>query len=343
MEYSATNQSIQWFKRLDEQGELELSPAFQRNPIWDDQQSSYLIDSILNDLPVPEVYTRVITSPEGDATHEIVDGQQRMRAILNFVKNDLVLSGTDVSPQWIGKSWSDFDDPKKQRFWEYKIVVRELGQVSDGEVRDLFRRLNINAVVLNDQELRHARFTGQFISLVEDLANDNWLLNRGVANLQQIRRMEDVEFVSELIVGLMAGPQDKKKTLDDYYEDYEVDFPDKRHWKKTYEQTRSLLDQVFGQQEIREWRGKSDFYTLFLSFGDLVTSATKISASKRSAIKAKLMTFLTQVKQAKRKDNTKHFSKRVHEYTDAVTRAATDLARRNARQKIIDKLIRSSL
>ena len=80
MKSSATNLKISWFKREHDQELLDLSPDFQRNPIWSEDEASYLIDSILSGIPVPEIYSRSKTSPEGETVHEIVDGQQRRRA-----------------------------------------------------------------------------------------------------------------------------------------------------------------------------------------------------------------------------------------------------------------------
>src|SRR5688572_425095 len=94
----ASNRKVTWFLREDEAGSLDLSPAFQRRPIWSVEQSSYLIDTILNGLPFPEIYIRASTSPQAHTTYEVVDGQQRIRSILEFAKNDLQLVGNEISP-----------------------------------------------------------------------------------------------------------------------------------------------------------------------------------------------------------------------------------------------------
>ena len=101
-----------------------------------------------------------------------VDGQQRIRSILDFAKNDLPLSGDEVAPQFVGKTIEELSPQQKTAFWDYDVVTRELHDASDGDIRDLFRRLNISAVNLNDQELRHAKFTGEFITAMEELADD---------------------------------------------------------------------------------------------------------------------------------------------------------------------------
>jgi hypothetical protein len=343
MQYTATNHKISWFKREEDQDALDLSPAFQRKPVWTDEQSAYLIDSILNELPIPEIYLRSISAADGSTIHEVIDGQQRIRAVLGFVRNDLVLEGDDITAKWFGKSWDDLTEPEKVKFWNYQIVVRELGQIADGEIRDLFRRLNINAEVLNDQELRHAHYTGEFLKTVERLADDEWLLSRGAVNLKNIRRMEDVEFVSELLVGLMAGPQEKKQTLDGFYEDFDKQFPDRSYWEQIYYDTRELIDNVLGTANVRRWKSRSEFYSLFLAFGDLAIAERKLSNAQRKRLREELESFREKVNQAKKKDNKQSFPNYVHEYADAVSRAATDLARRNTRHHVLQTLIKRAI
>ena len=53
---NTTTYNISWFKKASDAGELEMSPPFQRNPVWTDRQKSFLIDSILNGYPIPEIY-----------------------------------------------------------------------------------------------------------------------------------------------------------------------------------------------------------------------------------------------------------------------------------------------
>jgi len=335
---TATNRKITWLAREDSAGTLDLSPAFQRRPVWTEEQASYLIDTILNNLPFPEIYIRSNTSPDGKTSYEVVDGQQRVRSILEFSQNNLSLSGKELSSKWINKTFENLSDQEKTSFWNYEVVTRELNEASDGEIRDLFRRLNINAVTLNDQELRHAKYKGEFISLMEELAEDEWWLDNRIVNIRQIRRMEDVEFVSELFVLLMAGPQDKKKTLDDYYSDYENSFPEKHILTKKFKLTRDIIYNVIGGEGIKSWSGKSDFYSLFHLFCHL---SEKIPFTKENKIniREELKRIRISVDQAKRRDNKVKYPKDIVDYADAVTRAATDVARRKARFEILLKKI----
>ena len=53
---NTTLRNISWFKSAHDRKELDIKPPFQRNPVWVTRQKSYLIDTILNKFPIPEIY-----------------------------------------------------------------------------------------------------------------------------------------------------------------------------------------------------------------------------------------------------------------------------------------------
>ena len=334
----ATNHPISWFRKFVSAGSLDLSPAFQRRPVWSDAQASYLIDSILNDLPIPEIFVRTKTSADGDTTVEVVDGQQRLRSIIRFFNNELELTGTDVSAEWVGSTWDHLDPSVQKRFWSFKVVVRELETASDTEVRDMFRRLNANQLSLNLQELRHAQYTGEFITAVEKIADDSWWTVNKIVTPAQSRRMLDVEFISELLIGLLAGPLDKKKGLEDYYADYDDHFPDRELWEDRFQQTRGLTAAVLGGS-FSGWNSKTEYYSLFLACGRLVLDRRVPSTAELDDVIARLKKFRKEADVAKRRETRRSSPQYVADYADAVTRASTDLARRLHRIGVIEALL----
>ncbi|MCP5058187.1 MAG: DUF262 domain-containing protein [bacterium] len=342
MNPSATNHPISWVKKYHDDKALDLSPVFQRKAVWSDSQASYLIDSILNDLPVPEIFVRTATSAVGETVLEVVDGQQRLRSIIRFYSNDLELLGDDVTPRWAGTTWDDLSPDQKKAFFAFKLIVRELEGATDAEVRDMFRRLNASQSSLNDQELRHSQFQGEFISLVEALADDDWWVEHKVVTPSQIRRMADVEFISELLVSMMSGPLDKKQGLEEFYVDYDDDFPDRDHWRDQFLKTRRLSLRLAGD-ELRGWRSKTEFYSLFLASAWLRTDDQVPSSKRMPAAIKRLKTFREKVNKAKRKDNTETFEPAVHEYAEAAVRASTDLARRRLRSQVIQEVVTGKL
>jgi uncharacterized protein with ParB-like and HNH nuclease domain len=68
-----------------------LVPPFQRNAVWTIVQKSYLIDTVLNGLPIPELYMQDVGDESGNEKHIVVDGQQRVRAVLDYVLGNFSL------------------------------------------------------------------------------------------------------------------------------------------------------------------------------------------------------------------------------------------------------------
>src|SRR5258708_4854702 len=136
MDASASNQKISWFRKEEGIGALDLSPQFQRRSVWTDEQASYLIDTVLSGLPIPEIYIRSSSSPAGESRYEVIDGQQRIRSVLQFGANDLELGGDHVSAKWSGKRFDDLTDTEKGSFWDYSIVVRDVHGATDLEIRN---------------------------------------------------------------------------------------------------------------------------------------------------------------------------------------------------------------
>jgi hypothetical protein len=72
---------------------LEINHDFQRGNVWKPAARTMLIDTILRQLPIPKVYFRTkINTRTQRAIREIVDGQQRIRAIIDFAEDKFSLS-----------------------------------------------------------------------------------------------------------------------------------------------------------------------------------------------------------------------------------------------------------
>jgi len=333
----ATNHPISFFKGLVNAGTLDLTPSFQRRPVWSDAQASYLIDSLLSGLPIPEIYIRTKTDDNGDEVREVVDGQQRLRSMIRFFQNDLTLIGKDVSPVWRGTSWDSLSAQQRTEYWQYKVVVRELHAASDAEVIDMFRRLNANASTLNDQELRHSQFRGEFINAVEDLADNPWWLEKHIISHAQIRRMIDVEFIAELLAGLIGGPMEKKSELDDYFTDYDETLDP--YWPELFEQTRERVVTITNG-DFSGWRTKTEFYSLFLAIGMLTyEDAFPVKAEAVLRSRVRLAKFRASVDRIKKGTSAKAPPK-AERYYEAVKRASTDRSRRATRIEIIQGVIK---
>lgn len=93
--------------------------------------------------------------------------------------------------------------------------------------------------------------------------NDDWSLF-GVFSANDVRRMLDVEFISELAIGFLHGVQNKKDSLDDWYQAYEEEFDDRNSVESLFQNVLGELKACMPDFARIRWRKKSDFYSLFL-------------------------------------------------------------------------------
>ena len=244
MKFTSTLHPISWFRDHYLNGGLAIKPPFQRRPVWTPRQKCYLIETILLDLPIPEIYVQRSVTADGVETFAIVDGQQRIRSVLQFIGsdsdeeerefNEFALDKLDSTSGWRGFSFADLSDEQKKAFFSYEFTVRYLYTESDEDTRDVFRRLNKYLTPLKPQELRNATYSGPFARLAERLADDEYWAENKIITPASIRRQGDVEFVSELMIGTLHGPQGGAAgVIDQYYatyEDYDDEFPTRNLW-----------------------------------------------------------------------------------------------------------------
>src|ERR1017187_2536928 len=107
---------VEWHK----QKRLDLNPDFQRGSVWSPAARTFLIDTILRQLPVPKVYLRTkIDVVTKHAIREVVDGQQRMRAILDFANDGFALSKR--AGEFFGLKYSTMTVEQQEHFLSYPI------------------------------------------------------------------------------------------------------------------------------------------------------------------------------------------------------------------------------
>jgi hypothetical protein len=279
-----------------------------------------------------------ITEATGEQKHILVDGQQRIRAVLDFLSGEFELE--EESPRWPGMSFEDFSGDDKKKIYEYSFVVRLLPDIPDQEVRDIFQRLNKNTMTLTAQELRHATYWGPFIKLMEEISDHEFWNDSGLFSANDRRRMADAEFVSELAVAYLNGIQNKKKKLEEYYQQYEETFDDREAVHTVFVKVLGELEQLLPDLSKTRWRKKSDFYSLFLCFAAHVADLP-ISAEKRLSARIALIDFASSVDQVIREETPDgvEVPEFVTDYVKNVERAASDLAARAARDRILKEIM----
>ena len=143
-----------------------------------------------------------------------------------------------------GKKFSELPASIKNQILTYDISADLLIGADDPQVLQIFARLNSYSVTLNAQEKRNAKFFGVFRSTAYELGTSHlkfWIDN-GILTYHGVARMAEAELVSELLVALLAGLQDKKSSIDRYYALYEDQFPQEQEIRQKFEHIVGWID-----------------------------------------------------------------------------------------------------
>lgn len=199
-QYSTTH-----LKRLVEnRTELIIAPDFQRNEVWKRKQSAELVESILMGIPIPTIYLFEMKN----GTKQVVDGRQRITAILNFLNDKLILKDLKILPQCNDKKFSELDSKMQGIFEDYQLSFYIIQPPTPERVKyDIFDRVNRGGTRLTNQEMRNALYIGRSTKLLKELSLSPFFLNatgRGIS----AKRMKDQYIILRSIAFYLL----KKKT-----------------------------------------------------------------------------------------------------------------------------------
>lgn len=371
MRFEAGTQTISWFQKEYKEGTISLRPPYQRKPVWAARQKCYLIESILLGMPVPEIFVHETTSPDGQTLHAVVDGQQRIRTVLQFLGFTTLTPEGKPEPDeeefagfaldkfdrrsmespWLGKRFADLTDEERVKFFEYKFHIRSLISTEEHELREMFTRLNRFLTALNAQELRHATYTGPFAKLAEQLSENEYWLKSGLMSRALIRRLGDVDFVSQLLIGVIHGPEGGSgAVVDEYYrtyEDYDLEegIPDQRRATRLFNRTLAFVQKLFpniqDDAELR-WDNRADFYSLFVALAGIIREHDVPKDKSAPALRNALQKFSRDVNR-RLADEDAPATVNVVEYARAIEKGVNDKARRADRHRILTTVIESTL
>ena len=162
---------------------------------------------------------------DGSSLYHVVDGKQRLLSVLEFLEDKFPVSKSSYSLLRVMQASTSANLTRTQKgFYSYFLPVEFFTAITHEEVTEIFDRFNRNVQRLNDQELRHARYGGQFIKLMETLADEPLWQELGTFSQADVRRMKDVEYVSVLFILTMHGIQEGD-ALDDFYAEYDEEIP----------------------------------------------------------------------------------------------------------------------
>lgn len=203
--------SVYELLRQYQNGRIILDAEFQRNLVWNKNDMSRFVESIILDLPIPALFFNQTVDNE----YIVVDGRQRLSTLISFLgkakKGDVFedinfkLRGLKGLKHLNGKTYQDL---KEYIGLQARIEDKALNifvikpSVKLDIIYDIFDRINTGGTKLNKQEVRNALLAGKSNQLLRDLAQTDYFqeaIDNGISD----KRMKAQETVLRVLSFMM--------------------------------------------------------------------------------------------------------------------------------------------
>lgn len=196
-------ESIQSLYRLYNNEKLLANRRYQRKLVWTIEEKQSFIDSIIKGFPIPIILLAEV-GEAGDIKYEIIDGMQRLNAIMSFIEQEYSKNKLYFDLNTIAETKEKLDsgilkqaNPILDRnicvqIAGYQVPVSIYTEREEKNIDEVFRRLNSNGRHLSRQELRQAGSTGAFANVVRRLSANT----RGDSSISDILPLNKMKLIS---------------------------------------------------------------------------------------------------------------------------------------------------
>ncbi|EKR1450048.1 DUF262 domain-containing protein, partial [Salmonella enterica subsp. houtenae serovar 48:z4,z32:-] len=254
------------------EGKLKVNRKYQRKLVWTMEEKEALVDSIKNGYPIP-----LILLADVDGHYEIIDGLQRLNAIISYIENQfgskgkyfniesfplanqLAKSGEIISH----KNEREIDDVSSSvNFTSYQIPVTIIPKASESEITEVFGRINSYGRQLSDQEKRQAGIITSFSQLVRKLAIEiRGDVSEDIVDLKKTPEISTTNkrepnkkysVVAENVFWVKQGILNAKGLRDSYDEELLADIAISILLKEPFKYSKENLDEVYELNSSRQ-------------------------------------------------------------------------------------------
>lgn len=273
MRTSAENRRIRQLLSGIQSGEIIPRPDFQRELVWSNRDKIRFLDTILRGYPFPEIYLAVgevnLTTAAG--VEMLVDGQQRVTTLHQYFTGSqaIRLIGSGILP------YHELHQDVKTEFLNYEVAVRNLGIISDDEIREVFQRINSTSYSLNAMEIHNARYRGPLKTAAEEISEDQFFEEHRIFSAQDMRRMRDIVYTLTILISMLSTYFNRDDELEAYLSRYNDEFPEDADIRRRFAITRDFIEQAGFEPRSRAWK-KTDLLVLFVELDRLLNKEGQI-------------------------------------------------------------------
>jgi hypothetical protein len=273
---------------------------------------------------------------------EVVDGQQRLNSVFQFLNDEFPLLKTH-NKELGGQTFSQLHSSVQNDILKYKFLVNTLDDVTDAEVLNIFARLNTYTESLKGQELLNAQWFGEFKQEIYKTSHKyyNFWTEQNILKDRQISRMADATLTSDLYICMIDGLRGTGvKVIGSYYEKFDDNFPGASNFSNSFDSIINEIGNIYGDKlRNSPFRRVPLFFTLFLLIYDtkyglknLSNPKIRISAQIRRQVSERLDSLSIIL-------NQKEPSPEYNVFRDYARAATADVGKRKYRHEFMRQYI----
>ncbi|WP_426041699.1 DUF262 domain-containing protein [Brevundimonas sp. TWP2-3-4b1] len=283
-------------KRIDRKS-IKLDPDYQRRHRWSRETSSRLIESLILNIPIPVVFISQDVDVDAEVTEDssrytVIDGQQRLTAIHDFLRNKFPLEGLETLSELNGAYYKSLPSFLVRRLEERTVKCMRIDSTVDAQIKfDIFERLNTGSVKLEAQELRNATARGPFNELIKELAQAPYFRSLIQVDLHRpedspkVQKMEDAELVLRFFALSHGRYRGLRKGFKEFLTASQEEFNDVPSailldWKNEFETYMKFLHEKVGSTAFAKWRLGNNGEKRMSSFNAAVFDAVAIGLTE---------------------------------------------------------------
>lgn len=351
LEYQIETRTIDDILRLFDNDQINTNPTFQRKSVWNIKDRLKLINCILMNNPIPNVFLYQ-RNDNGTIIYDVIDGKQRLETIFKYkyskkyktISQDVSGNYRDNGSTQTIPLYSELNQTYVGNFLKYRIgIIYVSGEFKD--ILDLFININSLGAPLKKQEIRNAKFINSpWVTYVNNIVS-NPKYKKIVLFLKNIKtlsttsdRMNLEEFLLELLITIKKNEIQDGKSILDIVLKGETEKINKS-LIETFIKTVEWIILIIPNIKTTRLTSKSDFYSLFYYFYNLYNnhyiSNDEISNKIASEI---ILGFYSQVDKYI-SGEIKKVDDKIVDYANAVQRGTDSKTNRTTRNTVITDLL----
>lgn len=335
MDTSASNRRLRVLLTAIGNGSLLPQPEFQRRLVWINKDKIEFIRTVIEGYPFPEIYIAAgeVDTKTGEGAEMLVDGQQRITTLYQYFKGAADLRLPANLP-----AYNDLGQEEQVKFLEYKVVVRDLGNMSIEQIKQVFQRINSTSYGLNAMEIHNARYGGEFKKFSESIAQLEFFNEHRIFTSTDVKRMNDTMYCASLVATVMSTYFNRDSEVEAYLEMFNESLPGKDEIFANFEVVLSFIERLNFPPKARIYK-KADFFTLFVELYKLLIESKVTLPIPR--VRQELENFFSVVDLAGTGISTSDMN--AERYYKAALQASNDRSNRIARGEVVNKVLRNAI